>query len=88
MDLEVIRQNIDKIDKELVTLIEKRMNLVSQVAAYKKETGKPIYDQAREEAILDKVAGLVQNKGLEPFIRAIFADIMKESRAYQSQELS
>lgn len=88
MDLEVIRQNIDKIDKELVTLIEKRMNLVSQVAAYKKETGKPIYDQAREEAILDKVAGLVQNKGLEPFIRATFADIMKESRAYQAQELS
>ncbi|EHI74064.1 chorismate mutase [Streptococcus criceti] len=88
MDLEVIRQNIDKIDKELVTLIEKRMNLVSQVAAYKKETGQPIYDQAREEAILDKVAGLVQNKGLEPFIRATFTDIMKESRAYQAQELS
>ncbi len=87
MDLENIRHNIDKIDRDLVALIEKRMELVAQVAAYKKATGKAIYDQAREEAVLDKVSGLVQNQAFEPFIRATFADIMKESRAYQAQEL-
>lgn len=87
MDLEEIRQNIDKIDRDLVALIEKWITLVSQVAAYKKETGKPIYDQAREEAVLDKVSSLVQNQSFESFIRATFADIMKESRAYQAQEL-
>ncbi|MGT2929536.1 chorismate mutase [Streptococcus dentasini] len=87
MDLELIRQNIDVIDQELVILIEKRMNLVSQVAAFKKETGKAIYDKEREDAILTKVSELVTDKNYEPFVVATFADIMKESRAYQNHNL-
>ncbi|WP_165210254.1 chorismate mutase [Streptococcus tangpeifui] len=87
MDLEAIRQNIDALDKNLVILMEKRMDLVSQVAAYKKATGKAIYDQIREEAVLNKVSSLVENKDFEPFIRSTFADMMKESRAYQAQKL-
>lgn len=35
-DLDVIRQEIDQVDQELVALLEKRMTLVNQVAAYKK----------------------------------------------------
>ena len=35
-DLDVIRQEIDQVDQELVVLLEKRMTLVNQVAAYKK----------------------------------------------------
>ena len=41
-DLDVIRQEIDQVDQELVVLLEKRMTLVNQVAAYKKSTGKII----------------------------------------------
>ena len=38
MNLEELRQEINQIDDELVVLLEKRMKLVSQVAAYKQET--------------------------------------------------
>ena len=87
MDLEAIRQQIDTIDKELVALVEKRMTLVSQVAAFKQETGKAIYDEAREKAVLAKVASLVEEKEFEPYVVATFADIMAESRQYQAKKL-
>ncbi|MFC3932815.1 chorismate mutase [Streptococcus dentapri] len=87
MNLENIRENINSIDKELVALIEQRMTLVSQVAAVKKETSKAIFDKEREEAILARVADQVANKELEPFIVAIFVDIMKVSRVYQEEKL-
>lgn len=54
-DLDVIRQEIDQVDQELVVLLEKRMTLVNQVAAYKKATGKAILDTSREDAVLKKL---------------------------------
>ena len=43
MDLSEIRQNIDKIDEELVRLFCERMALSAQVADYKKANNMPIY---------------------------------------------
>lgn len=39
-DLKEIRAEIDSVDKELVSLYEKRMALTEQVADYKLSTGK------------------------------------------------
>ena len=44
MDLAEIRKEIDQIDVDLITLLEKRMALVSQVALYKRQTGKAVLD--------------------------------------------
>lgn len=88
MVLETVRQEINDVDAQLVALIEKRMSLVTQVAAYKQKTGKAIFDQAREEAVLDKVAGLVKQEEYKPYIVDTFADIMKHSRSYQSKVLN
>ena len=42
LDLDLIRKDIDQVDKEIVALLEKRMDLVSQVVAYKKENKKEL----------------------------------------------
>lgn len=86
-DLDVIRQEIDQVDQELVILLEKRMTLVNQVAAYKKATGKAILDTSREDAVLKKVASRVQNKAFEATLFDTFADIIKNSRDYQAKQL-
>ena len=65
-DLDVIRQEIDQVDQELVVLLEKRMTLVNQVAAYKKATGKAILDTSREDAVLKKVTGQENFTGINP----------------------
>ena len=61
LDLDLIRKDIDQVDKEIVALLEKRMDLVSQVVAYKKENKKEILDTGREQAVLERVESLVKN---------------------------
>ena len=87
MYLQEIRSQIDDVDKELVQCLERRMTLVSQVADYKKATGKSVLDTKREQILLEKVAGLVVNDTYRSTISAIFADILKHSRNYQRRAL-
>ena len=88
MNLEKLRQEINQIDDDLVVLLEKRMNLVNQVAAYKQETGKAVLDTKREEVILGRVADHVENPIYKDTILATFKDILKNSRAYQEKKKS
>ena len=49
MDLQEIRVEIDKTDKEIIGLYEKRLALVNKVAEYKIANNKPVYDEKREQ---------------------------------------
>ena len=87
MDLSEIRQNIDKIDEELVRLFCERMALSAQVADYKKANNMPIYVPARERAILQNVA---QQAGPEmaDYTRVMYSMLFELSRSYQSKRNS
>lgn len=85
--LAVPRQKIDEIDKELVRLLEARMDAVSEVARIKKEQEISVLDTGREEAVLTAVSKRVRNTEYKESIAAVFADIMKRSREYQAQQL-
>ena len=81
MNLDEIRVDIDKIDKDIVELIKKRMNLSLSVAEYKINNGKKVFDAEREKAILDKVDNLGGEYGRAA--RLIYSTIMEQSRALQ-----
>ena len=55
LDLNVIREQIDGIDKQLVDLFEQRMKLTKEVAEYKIQTGKKVLDTQRERAKIEAV---------------------------------
>ena len=84
-ELGSIRQEIDQIDKELVRLIEQRLDCVTEVIAYKIAHDLPIYDASRETAVKDKAAQLVTKKTYQATIVETFSDIMARSRDYQAQ---
>lgn len=46
--LEELRQEIDRVDKELLKLFVERMGICSQVADYKRKIGMPVLDVKRE----------------------------------------
>lgn len=82
-DLSVTREEIDKVDKQIVELIEKRMNLALQVAEYKMSTGKPIYDRQRELEKLDKLGHMASTEFNAKSVQELFLQIMSVSRRYQ-----
>ena len=47
MDLLELRKEIDEIDAQIVELFEKRMKIAEDVAAYKMESGKRVFDIVR-----------------------------------------
>ena len=64
LDLQKIRLQIDAVDKQLATILEQRLELVLQVAEYKKAHRMPVKDVAREAKVIAKVTGLLNNKNL------------------------
>ncbi len=82
-DLSVTREAIDAVDKQIVELIEKRMDLALEVAKYKMSTGKPIYDRERELQKLEKLSGMASTEFNAKGIQELFLQIMSISRRYQ-----
>ncbi len=87
LDLNVIRENIDGIDKQLVELFEERMRLCEEVADYKIETGKKVLDPAREKQKLEAISSLVKNPANKHAINDMFSQIMATSRKMQYKKL-
>lgn len=88
MDLLELREQIDEIDADIVRLYEKRMEISKQVAEYKIETGKKVFDKTREEEKLRKVKGLTHNDFNSHGIEELFEQIMSMSRKLQYQLLA
>ena len=84
MDLAQLRQEIDKIDDEMVRLFGQRMAFAAQISDYKKEHNLPILQPNRERAKLQDVA---QKAGPEManYTRVLYSMLFELSRSYQSK---
>ena len=83
LDLGKIREKIDRLDSQLVELLEERLEIVQEVAQFKKQTGKRIFDEEREKEVVQKNLKRVKNKELNHYIELILKDIMDSSKEYQ-----
>ena len=84
-DLSEIREEIDKIDRQIVALYEARMKLTTEVAEYKISTGKPVLDKIREQEKLTKIKELVHTEENRYDAGELFEQIMALSRKRQYQ---
>ena len=85
--LEQARAEIDAVDAQLAALFERRMTAVLQVARYKQAHGLPIFDAAREAAVLEKAAARIQDPALRPYYRDHVQDLMDTAKQYEAAVL-
>ena len=83
LDLQEIRKKLDGIDNQLVELFEKRMALCSDVAEFKIQTGKKVYDGERERQKLDSVMAMADSEFNKKGVYELFSQIMTISRKLQ-----
>ncbi len=83
MELLEIRDQLDKVDQEIVKLYKKRMDLCKEVAEIKLKTGKQVFDPEREKQKLDNVAGLLTDTFDKKAIRELYRQMMTVSRRLQ-----
>lgn len=80
MKIEDWRIRIDELNEELIALLNKRATFATEIGKIKKEMGLPVLDQARENAVLEKVATLTKGPLSQESIKEIFRTIMAETR--------
>lgn len=84
-ELDLLRQQIDRIDREMVALYEERMEVCRGVGEYKLKVGKPVLDPAREAEVLKSKEKLVSKPEMKPYVMTFFENIMAQSRMLQSK---
>ena len=87
-DLQECRQQIDKIDDQIVKLFEERMKVCEEVAQYKIRTGKQVLDPQREHAKLEEIRGKAHGEFNALGAQELFQQIMAISRKRQYQLLT
>ena len=87
-ELENLRERIDTIDKEMIALFEKRMDIVADIAAYKIKNNLPILNQNREDIVISKVKAIVKNKEYTDSAIEFIKDIMEISKKFQQNLIS
>ena len=82
MDLDELRKEIDKTDKEIVDAFVRRMKISGEIAEYKKLHEIPVFDSEREKQKLDEVRQLSEDE-FSGYVKNLYAGIFKLSRDYQ-----
>lgn len=85
--LEDYRAEIDRIDKELTSLFEKRMDQVIKVAQYKKEHNMDVFQKGREDIVIQKGLDNLQNKDYSEEITRFLNSVMEISRDAQKRKI-
>ena len=75
--LQELRQEIDVIDRELVELFRRRMDVTRRVGEYKRARGIPVLDPERERQVLQN-KGELAGESLRPAAITLFQTIMAQ----------
>ena len=84
-----LRQDIDAIDAQIVSLLADRQQVVRHVAVLKKTHNLPVYHPAREEDMISRRRQQAKDTGLDPdFIEEIYRTIIRRSRVTQTHSMA
>lgn len=82
-----LRDQIDEVDKSLLTLLAKRLQLVAEVGEVKSQHGLPVYAPDREAAMLASRRKEAESLGVPPdLIEDILRRIMRESYSRENDK--
>ena len=87
MNLEDLRKKIDGIDIEICRLFAERMQVVTDVARYKKENSMTVYHPSRARTILQNISKQLGPE-FEGYGRSLYRTIFDLSESYQTRVLS
>ena len=83
MEIKEIRDRIDAVDTEMAALFEKRMQVVKEVASYKRERGLPVEDREREQRLIEKHSAEIADERIRSSYIVFQQGLMEISKNWQ-----
>lgn len=78
--LGVFREEIDRIDEEIISLLARRMDVSREIGLYKQREGLPVWQSDRYSELMSRRVAEAERLGLDPaFMRRILSTIHEES---------
>lgn len=88
LDLTALRDAIESLDRDLVDLLARRLELVVPIAEAKLDTASPFRDELREGVVFERVRGLARERGIDPHrIDAVYRLLLEWSVATQQDHV-
>ena len=85
-ELDRCREEIAQLDRDVITLLRRRVELALRTGTLKRSMGLPILDPAREARVIRSAVETARTEGLaEEPVREIFWRILGMSRDAQSE---
>lgn len=86
-ELTQMREDMERIDRELIQLIAERVRLARAIGQAKRAADLPTLDPAREAAVVRRAAALARSAGLrDDDVRQIFWHLIGLARRAQTEE--
>lgn len=83
-----MREEIDRIDSEILSLLARRQAQVEHVVALKKAHDMPVYHPAREEDLISRLRAQAGRAGVDPdFMEDLYRVILRQSRIKQTRKM-
>jgi chorismate mutase/prephenate dehydratase len=82
------RKKIDKIDEQLVKLLDERMGLAFELGKLKKSDGRDVFDANREEEVFNKLQDLPKQTIRDDEIKELYEQIIRISRLHGERGMS
>ncbi len=82
-ELNILREKIDKIDPQILKLINDRLEIGKKVGQIKNKTGSKILDKSREQKVIDKLSKINEGPADLELLRYIFNVIITATREIQ-----
>lgn len=80
--MDKFRKKIDKIDEQLVKLLDERMELAFELGKLKKEKDKGVFDADREKEVFEKLQALPKQTIRDNEIKDLYEEIIRISRLH------
>lgn len=84
-DILWLRDNIDRVDRQILELFLERMGYVGQVGEYKRQQGLPVYDAGREAQLLGDKVQSIEDERMRAHAAALFTELMDVSKDHQNE---
>ena len=79
-----LREEIDKLDEEIIQLLKKRMQISKEVGELKETLDLPVEDKRREQEIIDRLIQQAGRNLSEEQLMRIFTAVFTSSKQIQS----
>lgn len=80
LDIEQLRQEIDRLDQELLSIFNERASIALKIGEIKKERGMAVYDPEREKRIFERMRAANPGPLEDEAIIRLFERVIDESR--------